>query len=135
MRGFSQRGSLAPLLSWPAPGWPLRLEGAAANPGKRRPEPRRAPPGDTHGCRLTRHHPKACRRAVTVADQAKVVNINAGASYDVYIGRQRGPKMWAGVTIFLAARGPTRSRRARTARSKRSSTSTSATSLARGRIL
>ena len=37
MRGFSQRGSLAPLLSWPAPGWPLRLEGAAADPGKRRP--------------------------------------------------------------------------------------------------
>src|SRR5919112_3127638 len=48
MRGFSQRGSLAPLLSWPAPGWPLRLEGAAANPGKRKPGPRRAPPGD-HG--------------------------------------------------------------------------------------
>jgi hypothetical protein len=37
MRGFSQRGSLISLLSCPASGRPLHLEGETVDPGKRRP--------------------------------------------------------------------------------------------------
>lgn len=31
-----------------------------------------------------------------MADKTKVININSGAPYDIYIGRQRSPKMWSG---------------------------------------
>ena len=31
-----------------------------------------------------------------MADKTEVININSGAPYDVYIGRQRSQKMWSG---------------------------------------